>query len=308
MGGNAHLIAVAGQPGAAEAALDVGRDRLRELERCWSRFRPDSEICALRHGDGAPVRVSGDTRLLVSSCVEAWRRSRGRFDASTLVALEGLGYDRSWTLLAGGQKGPPTPPGCPRPAPGCAGIVIDDEEGTVTLPAGVALDPGGIGKGLAADLATAAMLGAGAKGACVNLAGDVRARGAGVGPADTPWLIGVEHPVLAGEVLATIRLPVGGGAVASSSVLVRRWADGRHHVIDPQDGRPSTSEVVAATVVADRGVWADAATKIALVCARHQQALAELEELGVAALLVLADNRVVPTSHLAADVGGWHLP
>ena len=45
------------------------------------------------------------------------------------------------------------------------------------LPAGAGFDPGGIGKGLAADLAVAEALTEGAAGVCVNLGGDVRLEG-----------------------------------------------------------------------------------------------------------------------------------
>ena len=38
---------------------------------------------------------------------------------------------------------------------GADGIEVDDDEGTVRLPFDVAFDPGGIGKGLAADLVAA---------------------------------------------------------------------------------------------------------------------------------------------------------
>ena len=294
MGGNAHLVAVARTAGAACAALDAAADRLAGLEARWSRFRPDSEISRLGRSEGHPVPVSDDTRLLVGWCVTAWRRSRGRFDASVGPALERLGYDRTFAAVEGLPAGAPLPPALP--APGCGGIVADHAAGTVTLPAGTRLDPGGLGKGLAADLVTAQMLAAGADGACVNLAGDARVRGAGPDPAEPGWTVGVEHPLSPDRALAVLPLPPSGAAVASSSVLVRRWAGDRHHVIDPAAGTPARSEVAAVTVVAEEGAWADAATKIALVAPDASTALAELDRLDTAALLVLHDGTVLPSA------------
>jgi len=311
MGGNVHLVVVLdgaaqdGRIGSApraltgERLLDAAAARLTQLERRWSRFVDDSEICRLGRSAG-PLEVSADTRLLVAWCVTAFRRSRGRFDAGVLAALEKQGYDRSFDeVLERSPAATPAPipaAGKPLRGPGCDEIVIDDDAGTVTLPAGLRLDPGGIAKGLAADLVTAELLASGAAGACVNVAGDLRARGLGPADGGGRWLVGVEHPTRVDRPLAMIPLPPGGGAVASSSVLSRRWGGGRHHVIDPGLGRPANSDVVAATVVADDGVWADAATKIALVPAGRRQAIAELDRLDVAALLVCRDGTVIPTA------------
>jgi thiamine biosynthesis lipoprotein len=306
MGGNAHLMAVVDDAAHGEYVLSAACARLRQLQDRWSRFRSDSEVSRLGRADGRPLQVSGDTRLLVAWCVRAWRRSAGRFDASVLDALERHGYDRTFELLAHRPTGREEPVQS-LAAPGCAGIAIDEEAGTVALPTGLRLDPGGIGKGLAADLVTAAMLSAGAFGSCVNLSGDVRARGLGPGGTSPGWTVGVEHPDRPGEAVALIRLPERGGAVASSSVRIRRWA-AAHHIIDPADGCPSSSDVVAVTVVADDGAWADAATKIALVCGRHQEAIGAMDEIGVAALLILDDHRILPTARLAADPGLWSLP
>ena len=60
------------------------------------------------------------------------------------------------------------------------------------LPAGSGFDPGGIGKGLAADIVSAELLAAGARGACVNLGGDLRVTGEA--PGGGTWTVAVEHP------------------------------------------------------------------------------------------------------------------
>ena len=58
---------------------------------------------------------------------------------------------------------------------------IDRDHNTVALPAGVQLDLGGIGKGLAADLVASGLVERGALGACVALGGDVRVAGSSAG-------------------------------------------------------------------------------------------------------------------------------
>ena len=92
------------------------------------------------------------------------RRTAGLFDATMLDHLEAAGYDRSFELLdhLDDDPVPPHPPlshpdGVPTAigtAPLSANELIeaDPRTGLVTLPAGIRIDPGGIGKGLAADL------------------------------------------------------------------------------------------------------------------------------------------------------------
>jgi thiamine biosynthesis lipoprotein len=131
----------------------------------------------------------------------------------------------------------------------------------------VELDPGGIGKGLAADLTTAELLDAGAAGAMVNLGGDLRVRG--VPPAGDAWSLDVEHPSDPDRTLR--RLALHDGAVATSSRLRRTWVHhGRtqHHIIDPRTGAPVSNPVVAVTAVAGEGWWAEAATKAVLTTGR----------------------------------------
>ena len=123
------------------------------------------------------------------------------------------------------------------PRPGLAEAVVDVDAGFVWMPPGVHLDPGAIGKGLAADLVCHELLLAGADGACVGIGGDVRVAGS---PDDRDrWSITIDDPLDAGRELTRIDLADGG--VATSSRLRRRWSRGGielHHVVDPRTGRP----------------------------------------------------------------------
>lgn len=270
MGSDAHVIVVGGPPSLVAAA----EDRVRQLERRWSRFLPDSEINLVNRWAGFPVAVSEDTRTLIEHGLVGWRLSGGAFDPTLLGAVVRAGYDRSFELLPnppGGSPGRPAPGaaagagGAPdghrRLGPGVEGIVVARE--TVTLPAGVGFDPGGIGKGLAADLIAADAMAAGAEGVCINLGGDVRV--AGSGPDGGSWTVAVEHPWSPRPLML---IGLAGGAVATSTTLRRQWqVDGRrrHHLIDPQTGEPSASDVNLATVVAGDAWVAEILAKAVLL-------------------------------------------
>lgn len=253
MGTDVHLIVVGGD----ERLLGVGLDRIRELEGRWSRFIDVSEVSFLNRHTGKPVIVSPDTMTLVERSIVASVATEGRFDPTVGAAMLAHGYDRDFA-----QVRATIVVACidARPAPGVAHIGIDHVLNAITLPHGVTFDPGGIGKGLAADLTAQALLDAGASGALVNIGGDLRAMG--TPPTPDGWPITVPDPHHPERELLRVMLPHG--AVATSTRLERTWCTTTgavHHIIDPATGRPAATDVVAVTVVAADASWAEARTK-----------------------------------------------
>jgi thiamine biosynthesis lipoprotein len=171
------------------------------------------------------------------------------------------------------------------------GAVADIEvAGTdIRLPVGTTLDPGGLGKGLAADMVAEFALDHGAGGVLAEVGGDVVV--AGQAPRDAAWTIGIENPFTPSELLTTVRLR--SGAVATSSRLVRAWdgPDGpAHHLIDPATGRCAATSTVTSTVVAGTGARAEALTKLAFL-RKPDPLLAWLPEIGAAAMIVDSDQQ-----------------
>ena len=247
MGSPAHVV-VTGRA----ALLGAAWRRIDDLESKWSRFLPDSELSCLNEAGSAVV--SADTILLVERAVQGWRASDGRFDPTVHDALVAHGYDRTFESVTD-QEGIADA----APAPGCAGIVFDAMSGVVVLPSGVHLDPGGIGKGLAADIVVGELIAAGAAGAMVSLGGDLRAEGEP--PQGTSWSIAIDEPA-AGGAFGVVSMSAG--AVATSTTRRHRWSVGGatvHHLIDPAVGRPHSGEAILVTVIAAEGWWAEVATK-----------------------------------------------
>jgi thiamine biosynthesis lipoprotein len=279
MGTEVHLVAV----GAHPDVLGLGRRHIHELEALWSRFREDSEISRLNSAAPRPVRVSPETIELVRRSLEGWRATSGAFDPTILGDLVALGYHSSFERLE--EESPPPP--FPRRRGGAAGVVVDQRNQTVRLPEGAAIDPGGIGKGLAADIVAEKMLEAGARGVCVNVGGDLRV--AGRPPTPAGWTVGVDDP-FGGPPLTTLSLQEG--AIATSSRLGRTWMRSgvlRHHLLEPATGQPASTRLAAVTVVAGRGWWAEVLAK-AIFLAGPSGGIALLEQAGATGLL-LDDNR-----------------
>jgi thiamine biosynthesis lipoprotein len=258
MGTNAHVLAVGHD---AERIVDAACDRLEQLEARWSRFREESEISRLNAYPGRPVVVSHDTLILVMHAVEGWRRTAGRFDPTGLAAVCAAGYDADFAAVRSRTRFVPEPAA---PTRGAAAIICDAFVGAVTIPVGVAFDPGGIGKGLAADVVTSEMLAAGASGALVNVGGDLRVQGEP--PNGTAWDIAVLDP--ARDDLEFLRVALHDGAVATSSRLRRAWsttAGPMHHLIDPSTGSPTRGRFATVTAVTGEAWWAEVVAKAVIV-------------------------------------------
>lgn len=242
--------------GGDERSLAAARDRIVDLEARWSRFRDSSEISTLNRNRGHPVIVSPETFDLVARAIYAWEATQGRFDPTVGQVLAAHGYDRDFALVAPGTSGAP---GAVDPAPGAVGIELVPELHAITLPAETTFDPGGIGKGLAADLVASLLLES-ADGALVDIGGDLRA--AGRAATTDGWVISVSDPQHRGHEM--LRIALADGGVATSSTLIRRWKTARgwaHHLMDPVTGRPIETQVVAVTVVAAEAWRAEVLTK-----------------------------------------------
>jgi thiamine biosynthesis lipoprotein len=226
MGTTAHVQVAAGTDRIAGAAAHRARDRLHELEARWSPAVPSSDIARLNAGDGNPVEVAPETLALVERAVEAWWRTRGSFDP----VVE------------------------PPPAPGCQRIAVDRAAGTVQLPVGVAFDPCGVARGLAADIVVRELMNSRARGARVSVGGDLRVEGdAGDGGG---WLVNLEHP-LTGRSLSHVRLH--NAAVASTWRTHRVWGPPSvsRDMITDRCTDPTSICLAGATVLTGRAWWAE---------------------------------------------------
>jgi len=294
MGSDAHVIVVGGPTDGANRA----RARIDQLEQRWSRFIADSEVSALNQHAGQFVPVSDDTRLLVDRAIEAWRISGGSFDPTVLGAMIRAGYDRSFDKL-----GETPSAGVSALLLGCTDIEISHD--SVRLPAGTGFDPGGIAKGLAADLVADEVIDTGADGVCINLGGDLRLRGRS--PEGEGWTVDIEHPSSSAPIA---RIGVREGAVATSTTLRRQWrVDGapQHHLIDPATGLPSDSDLTLACVITAHG-WAAEVLAKAVLLRGSAHPFDLLGGTGAQAVVVDRDGRIDATDGFAAYLGGATLP
>lgn len=288
MGNTANIVVIGDQQ-----LLHQARVRLVDLENKWSRFIDTSEISLINNSDGKEMYVSADTVTLVRYLVDAQSRTHGLFDPSLLPALIGLGYGAS--RLDNSMKSDIAPNA--QWAIPLSETRIDSASGAVRLPRGATLDPGGLGKGLAADIVATELISLGASGVCVSIGGDMRIAGESEG--NGGWSVAVESPFDESNDLTTLVLNSGG--IATSSTRGKRWVGPlgeMHHVLDPSTSTPlseTAGQFVQSTVLASEAVWAEVFAT-ALLVGGLEQGMPLIDQLGMAAMAVTVDGDLIKSS------------
>lgn len=278
MGGHGTISLV----GGGEALLDECWALAETCEQLWSRFIADSDISRINWSEGKPVKIAPLTRQLIATMIASNTLSLGTYDPTLLPQVLAAGYvgsavspEKRTTLPASAH------------APGnLAGIEFTDDH--VIVPSGTTLDPGGIGKGFAADLVAEFALGQGAYGVMAEFGGDIVVQGDA--PDGIAWRLGVENPFTEEGHVSIVRLLRG--AVATSSQLKRRFGpeeNSTHHLINPLTSSSAVSAAQTVTVIASSGARAEALTKRGFV-ETPETYLNWLPTVGAAGLIILADG------------------
>ena len=291
--GSTATVAVT-EPRTLGAARDAVERVVEAFDLACSRFRGDSELCAVNAGAGTAVPASELLLDAVEAALRAAELTDGDVDPTIGQALVALGYDRDFEAV----RAAPTAVAPVRVAsvPGWRTIRVDREAGTVRLAIGVALDVGATAKALASDRAAAAASEAAGCGVLVSLGGDLAI--AGPVPADG-WRVRITDDHRADVSAPGQWITLRSGGLATSSTTVRRWATSAgqaHHLVDPATGSPAAGAWRTASVTAASCLDANIASTAAII--RGERALAWLESLRLPSRLVGVDGMVV-------HVAGW---
>lgn len=256
---------------ATNAAFRIGERFMRDFDRRLSRFNPDSELCALNADPRFTVEVSRLLAELVASALRAAEISAGLVDPTLLPELEDAGYHKSLAGIAAPAveqllaDTPPAHPAAPDPGARWREIEVDLVAKTVSRPAGVMIDSGGSGKGLAADML--ARLWRGLLPAdtafIIDCGGDMRL--GDLAETADPYEIAVETCPVA---TVPITFELRGGGVATSGIANRAWRSKSgyaHHLIDPSSGEPAWTGICSVTALAGNAQLAETAAKAALL-------------------------------------------
>lgn len=255
--------------GGARRLLDLASREAWRIEAKFSRYRSDGIVHRINAADGRPVEVDEETARLLDFAAECHALSDGRFDITSGVLRRAWKFDGGDALPAqeridellpriGWEKARWEPP-------------------VLTLPAGMEIDLGGVGKEYAVDR-TLELLRTETSGAVlVNFGGDLAVSGPRRG--DRPWRVGVES--LRPEAGAAREIDLFRGGLATSgdaNRFLEKDCVRYSHVLDPRTGWPVPGAPRSVTVLANTCTEAGLLATMALV--RGEEAEAFLAESG----------------------------
>jgi FAD:protein FMN transferase len=225
----------------AAALLHAAQTEAKRIEEKFSRYRPGNIVDRINRAGGRPVAVDDETALLLNYATTCYHASDGMFDITSGVLRRVWRFDggsltpdeealRAALALVGWQR-------------------AVWQEAELTLPAGMEIDLGGVGKEYAVDHAAALLS---LRSSCpflLNFGGDLFARCPR--RSGRPWGVGVEDPEHAGgAALYRIDLPRGGLATSGDA---RRFTvvNGRRlgHILNPKTGWPVEGAPHSVTVL-----------------------------------------------------------
>lgn len=236
-------ILIDGDDREAAAALvgTAAREALR-IERKFSRYRTDNLIHEINHAAGRPIEVDEETAQLIHYAATCWEMSAGLFDITSGVLRRVWKFD-------GGSRVPEQ-----KAIEECLERVgwgrVTWRNRTLSMPAGMEIDLGGIGKEYAVDRVAGLLAAQTAASFLVNFGGDVYAGGLRRG--DRTWGVGIEDPGRTGRA-ALYRLNVARAGLATSGDARRyvQWRGKRlGHILNPKTGWPVAGAPRSVTVVA----------------------------------------------------------
>ncbi len=257
MGSLCELLCEAGNERDAKVLTAIAADEAWRIEDKFSRYRSGNIIDRINTAAGSEVKVDDETARLVEFATQLHAMSDGRFDITSGVLRQ------AWTFDGGDQI----------PSASVVTAVLQhvgwhrvDWTGTsITMPAGMEIDFGGVGKEYAVDRA-AGLLREHSDIACmVNFGGDLAVT---LPPVNREaWKIGIES--LQGESAGPERvINLKTGALATSGDA-RRFLqkDGVRygHIIDPMTGWPVKNAPRSITVAADTCVQAGMLSTLAML-------------------------------------------
>ncbi|MEJ2747374.1 MAG: FAD:protein FMN transferase [Anaerolineae bacterium] len=263
-------------------------------EQALSRFRPDSELSQLNARSGRWVVVSDLMWDVLTLALGMAAITNGRFDPTTLNALEQYGYTVSFEQLKRTDRTGQVPNFAPQPGRWTA-VELDVVRQAVYLPHGLRVDLGGIAKGYTAQQAVDLLA---AWGPClVDAGGDLAAGDAPVG--QPGWPVAISAPWTSDDVeppdLFTLWL--ANQALATSGVDYRNWQqNGRtaHHLIDPATGQPAVTDGLTVSIMGDDAAQTEAWATATLV-AGSDAGMEALLDADLAGLMVLRNGRILVT-------------
>lgn len=275
----------------AQEAIDTSKEQIRSMEWLWSVTEEESEIYRANHSGGKSVEVSPETAALVAFALEMAEKTDGALDPTVYPVLTAWGFTTD-------NKQVPMDAELQRLLPAVDYKQIRLQENQLTVPNGMELDLGAVGKGYAADLVSNILREYGVESAILSLGGNIHTIGSR--PDGSDWRIGIRAPWENGNLGV---LEVSDTAIVTSGGYENYFEDEDGniywHILNPATGYPADSGLQAATIVGKEGRLCDALSTALFVMGADQAEIYWREHGDFDMLLVTDSNEILITEGIA---------
>ena len=261
-----EVLIQTGERAIAERVAALVAAEARRVEAKYSRYRPDTVISALNRATGQPLELDPETCSLIAFAARCHALSDGAFDITSGVLRRAWRFDGSNRIPSEQQVEQL------RQHVGFDRLTWAPPQ--LTVPPGMEVDLGGIGKEYAVDRALALAVGCFDGPVLVNFGGDLAANRP---PASGPWAVGVERPGTDREPRLLLDFSSGGLATSGDTHrFIERDGVRYGHILDVRTGWPVRSAPRSVTVAAATCVEAGMLATLAMLKgADAEQFLAE---------------------------------
>ncbi len=277
----------------AQAALQEAEECIQQVEGLWSVTDEDSEIYQANHSGGQPVTVSEETAEIISFALEMAQRTGGALDPTIYPVLTAWGFTTDSKQVPSQQQIAQL-----LEQVGYDRIQINGSE--LTVPDGMELDLGAVGKGYTADLVTEILRRHGVTSALISLGGNIQAIGSR--PDGSDWRLGIRAPWESGNLGV---LTVSDAAVVTSGGYENYFDDEQGniywHILDPSTGYPADSGLQSVTIVGREGKMCDALSTALFVMGAQSAEQYWRENGGFEMLLVTDSGEILITEGIAEN-------
>lgn len=261
------------------------------LEALFSTTDPNSEVSAINAGEGKDISVSPDTLAVLQTALEISYDTDGAFDITAYPAVKAWGFTQSAYRV-------PTEDEIASLLERIDFERISISDGTVSIPAGMEIDLGGIAKGYTGDVLVSALREKGVGSALLSLGGNIAVIGRK--PDGSLWKIGVRDPLNSSQNIGYVQIEDAN--IITSGGYERYFEDDDGniwwHIIDPDTGYPTKSGLVSVTVIGKNGAQCDALSTALFVMGADKAAAYLCMQTDVEAILVRDDGGLLITEGL----------
>lgn len=276
----------------AGKALEDTQSKVTELERLWSVSDENSDIYAINHSQGRPVSITRETEQILSFALDMAEQTDGALEPTIYPVLTAWGFTTEGNRIPDQSEIEKILQNV-----GYENVNLSGNE--VTLPDGMELDLGAVGKGYAADEVANILKEAGVTSALLDLGGNIQLIGAK--PDGDDWKIGLRDPF--GESYMGI-LSISDRAIVTSGNYERYFIgeDGKQygHILDPSTGYPAENGLVSVTIVAKEGKLCDALSTSLFVMG-YESAVSYWKEHSDFDMILLTEDREIYLTEDLAD-------